>query len=336
MTRNAYFKPENPETYLGRDIGGAICVGITEMSDPNGRIYLWKCPYCGNTFGKSVKLLRLMTRNNEKVDCGCRAHIRYAERNIKRSTTGGVFSYGDPETRRIAENVKNLVARVTDPKSRHYENYGGRTYGRPIGFAGDWDTGDRGTTIRLIVQWFIDSGWTRDCGLSIDRINTNGDYCPENCKLATPEEQNDNQLRTSCYQYGNRVFVGSKAKELFGYSASKVANDRLRDTTSMSVYEKEHPGVTLHKDSRGAIRDQDGFVRIVPTSHAFPLYPDNWKDKVHNWNEYVERLRINMQERIPTRIYINWITNRFLRELGINPDDEMLIKMSTGNGFRYM
>lgn len=83
--------------------------------------------------------------------------------------------------KRLAGILNSMKQRCYNPNSPSYNHYGGRG-------------------IRICVDWLLDSGsfykWAIENGytdnLSIDRINNNGDYAPENCRWVTAKVQNNN------------------------------------------------------------------------------------------------------------------------------------------------
>ena len=71
--------------------------------------------------------------------------------------------------------------------------------------------GGRGITV--CSEWLLDFNnfkhWTENNGyradLTIDRINNNSNYCPENCRWITVGEQNNNQRTNRMITYKGRT-----------------------------------------------------------------------------------------------------------------------------------
>ena len=92
-----------------------------------------------------------------------------------------------PENRRLYTILQNMKKRCYDEGCDRYQDYGGRG----IKICDDWLN-----SFDNFVDWAKDNGYQND--LTIDRIDNNGDYCPENCRWQTIKEQNMNK-RTTFY-----------------------------------------------------------------------------------------------------------------------------------------
>ena len=91
-----------------------------------------------------------------------------------------------------------IVSRVTDPANACYRNYGGRG----IKICDEW------RDFLNFRDWAYNSGY--DPELVIDRIDVNGNYCPENCRWVTKSESSINRRKTDKYaiqRQGNRYQV---------------------------------------------------------------------------------------------------------------------------------
>lgn len=86
---------------------------------------------------------------------------------------------------------KGIKQRTQNPSSPAYKYYGGRG-------------------IKVCERWLGESGFTNflsDMGerpdkLTLDRIDVNGDYCPENCRWASMKEQANNKRSTRMLTVG--------------------------------------------------------------------------------------------------------------------------------------
>lgn len=76
-----------------------------------------------------------------------------------------------------------MLTRCTNPRSRSYANYGGRG----IEVCARW---------RDFENFLADMGEKPAAGMSIERLDVDGNYEPSNCVWATHREQTRNTRRT--------------------------------------------------------------------------------------------------------------------------------------------
>jgi hypothetical protein len=131
----------------------------------NSRYFECECD-CGNI--KSVKL-GLIT-NGQSKSCGCL--ITDTQKLIR--TTHGM--YGTREYK----SWQSMKERCSNPKNNRWYLYGGRG----IKVCDRW--------LNSFQNFFNDMG-IRPKGTTIDRINSDGNYEPSNCRWATLSEQNKNR-----------------------------------------------------------------------------------------------------------------------------------------------
>ncbi len=93
--------------------------------------------------------------------------------------------------------------RCRSPYNRKYPLYGGRG----ISVCDEWED------FSVFREWAMQHGYAP--GLTIDRIDVNGNYTPENCRWATYQEQNRNNRRNRFLTFnGKTQCVQDWAKEI--------------------------------------------------------------------------------------------------------------------------
>jgi hypothetical protein len=84
---------------------------------------------------------------------------------------------------------RNMLRRCYDKKAPDYPRYGGRG----VGVCEEW------LSVNGFIEWADNSG--RKQGLTLDRINNDGNYEPTNCRWATHKEQSLNSTRSNLHTF---------------------------------------------------------------------------------------------------------------------------------------
>lgn len=170
-------------------------------SVPKKRASKWLCRCdCGN---RRVVMAANLNKGTHSNSCGCIS----AERIVKQSTTHG---FGGRKTRHPLHRIWGaIIQRCTNPNSEAYHCYGGRG----IKVCKRW---------RKFENFFSDmsSGWRS--GLSVDRINNNGNYTPSNCRWATPSEQCNNTRRNRFVEFQGRRLTVTQWSKIIGINVSSM------------------------------------------------------------------------------------------------------------------
>ena len=124
-------------------------------------------------------------------------------------------------------SYRSMMDRCYREKAKNYSFYGGRG----ITVCTEWHN------IEAFEKWALVSGFRN--GLTLERMDVNGNYCPENCVWATKKQQANNRRNTLVIEYnGERHTVGEWA-EILGMSRSTLGSRFYRGLPIEKVLAKE-------------------------------------------------------------------------------------------------
>ena len=180
----------------GKQINRLKVIGKAYKDEYNHWYWECKCD-CGNKVIVAGNNLRRGTIKS----CGCWR----SERMEKLNKTHGLRG------ERIYNIWSRMKQRCENPKAPEFHNYGGRG----IELCEQWHH------FEPFCEWAMANGY-KD-GLTIDRINNNGNYEPSNCRWTTPKNQCNNKRNNHTLSYNGETHTISEWAGITG-----INKDTLR------------------------------------------------------------------------------------------------------------
>lgn len=143
----------------------------------NGRV-MW---YCLCDCGRDVVVRGEDLRYGCTKSCGC------LDREVAREKMRKLVTVHNGCGTRLYAVWNSMKQRCYDPNAENYEHYGGRG----ITMCDEWHY-----SFAAFREWAMQTGYDEHApygACTIDRINVDGNYCPDNCRWATAKEQRANQ-----------------------------------------------------------------------------------------------------------------------------------------------
>lgn len=165
-------------------------ITLEDVGKDNKGYRLWKCKCdCGN---ETIVPSRYLGKGT--LSCGCYAREQSAKRLTKH---GKRFS-------RIYTVHNSMIQRCKNPNAHEYENYGGRG----ISVCDEWKD------FEAFEAWAMSNGY--EDTLTLDRIDTNGNYEPSNCRFVPMNTQQRNRRSNVRITHNGETHCMSEWAEIAG------------------------------------------------------------------------------------------------------------------------
>ena len=171
-----------PKPILLEDLG---MMYATENSKRKYRFGLYKCGFCGTTFKANTYEIN----KGRTKSCGCLHKQKSTTHNLSKT--------------RVYTIWKDIIRRTSNKASKKYKYYGGRG----ITICKEW------LDVQNFYDWAMLNGYSDE--LSIDRIDNEEGYSPENCRWTTKIIQQRNTRKFKNNTSGYRGVSFNKRREMF-------------------------------------------------------------------------------------------------------------------------
>lgn len=134
--------------------------------------------------GKHVVVRGKCLTQGATKSCGCLQREEMSKRASKHGGFGG----------RLYTIWNSMRQRCYNPNNNAYHNYGGRG----ISICSEWNN------FAVFREWAYSTGYKEDAprgAFTIDRIDVDGDYSPNNCRWSSMKDQSNNKRGTLYLEY---------------------------------------------------------------------------------------------------------------------------------------
>lgn len=199
----------------GKTFGRLTVLRLAHTEPGNGRFWVCSCT-CGKECLRPTRVLNDTSHSNKS--CGCARKEALA----KAAKLGhiAITKYTHPLKKKIKDMRQNMIKRCHVPGTRRYERYGGRG----ITVCEEWRNSPE-----AFYKWAVEN--EIESHLSIERINSNGNYEPGNCRLATAVEQANNTSRNKFITFNGETLTVAQWATKLGWQPGVIWHRIQRDWT---------------------------------------------------------------------------------------------------------
>lgn len=197
------------EYEVGYKIGNIEVVNTEYIKERKTHICYCKCLICG-------KIIKHSRRNMLKLKGnGCKTCVnkQRAKNAVKHTRLYNVW-----------KQMKHRC-RCTQTDYNHWKHYSGRG----IDICKEWET------YEPFRKWAYENGWNEDDlyltnrnKLTIDRINNDGNYCPQNCRVVSHSMNQLNKRNTIKVKYKNKMYTIPELSNILNIN-SDILRHRIKN-----------------------------------------------------------------------------------------------------------
>lgn len=192
--------------YKEKELIGKL-IFLKDVENTTPRKALFMCPICSNQFTTDISRAKL----NRVVSCGC-----YRKENSKKLH----FKHGHAKNNKMSSEYvswQRMIQRCQNLGYGNYQNYGGRG----ITVCDRWKNS--------FVSFLEDMKEKPFKNAQLDRINTDGDYEPNNCRWVSCKENSRNRKNNLVIEWNNQKKTLSEWSEVLNINKNTL-RDRIYST----------------------------------------------------------------------------------------------------------
>lgn len=209
-------------TVLGRDMFDYI----RPYDQAHIPMYVCECS-CENHTITSVRQDKLLASNGTR-SCGCQSLI-----------SGYKHGYNNTRLYGILDGMKKRCYNMASDMEDHH------TYKNHIYICPEWMDPENG--VKNFCEWALANGYRDD--LTIDRIDNNGPYSPDNCRWVPPYVQSNNMSTNVFYTHDGTTFTRAcweyalgiprdfiRTRDNKGYTFDQIVEDAISKRGINGIY----------------------------------------------------------------------------------------------------
>lgn len=174
-------KNKRKEVSVGDVFGDLVVIEVLPSTSAKDAAYICRCTLCGDD--------KVYVKHNNLISNSTTRCKKCSDAAIGKANS----THGMTNTR-LYRKYRSIKSRCYREDNKDYINYGGRG----IRMCDEWKN-----SFIEFYNWAMSTGYVD--GLSIDRIDPDKNYCPENCRWVTMKEQSWNKQNTLRFADGTSI-----------------------------------------------------------------------------------------------------------------------------------